>query len=118
MKKGTLLLLAILCMTGVWAQAQETLDLEKALQMGLENNLQVKIGVEIPQPPRAGYEDCCRKLVYAYPECQLPTYFFYGGCDADLCHVTPIILERSMPPNPKTKPIVWLEFMGFAQSQW
>ncbi|MFZ9188535.1 MAG: TolC family protein, partial [Algoriphagus sp.] len=46
MKKGTLLLLAILCMTGVWAQAQETLDLEKALQMGLENNLQVKIGVE------------------------------------------------------------------------
>ena len=46
MKKGTLLLLAILCMTGVWAQAQETLDLEKALQLGLENNLQVKIGVE------------------------------------------------------------------------
>jgi outer membrane protein len=46
MKKGTLLLLAILCMTGVWAQAQELLDLEKALQLGLENNLQVKIGVE------------------------------------------------------------------------
>ena len=46
MKKGTLFLLAILCMTGVWAQAQETLDLEKALQLGLENNLQVKIGVE------------------------------------------------------------------------
>ena len=46
MKKGTLLLLAILCMTGFWAQAQETLDLEKALQLGLENNLQVKIGVE------------------------------------------------------------------------
>ena len=46
MKKGTLLLLAILCLTGVWAQAQETLDLEKALQLGLENNLQVKIGVE------------------------------------------------------------------------
>ncbi len=46
MKKGTLLLLAILCMTGVWAQAQEALDLEKALQLGLENNLQVKIGVE------------------------------------------------------------------------
>ncbi len=46
MKKGTLLLLVILCMTGVRAQAQETLDLEKALQLGLENNLQVKIGVE------------------------------------------------------------------------
>jgi hypothetical protein len=42
MKKGTLLLLAILCMTAFWAQAQETLDLEKALQLGLENNLQVK----------------------------------------------------------------------------
>jgi outer membrane protein TolC len=46
MKKGTLLLLVIFCMTGVWAQAQEALDLEKALQLGLENNLQVKIGVE------------------------------------------------------------------------
>lgn len=46
MKKGTLLLLTILCMTGFWAQAQEALDLEKALQLGLENNLQVKIGVE------------------------------------------------------------------------
>ena len=46
MKKGTLLLLAVLCWTGVSAQAQETLDLEKALQLGLENNLQIKIGVE------------------------------------------------------------------------
>jgi outer membrane protein TolC len=46
MKKGTLLLLAILGMTGLWAQAQEPLDLEKALQLGLENNLQVKIGIE------------------------------------------------------------------------
>lgn len=46
MKKGTLLLLAFLGMAGVSAQAQETLDLEKALQLGLENNLQVKIGIE------------------------------------------------------------------------
>jgi outer membrane protein TolC len=46
MKKVTLLLLAFLGMAGVSAQAQETLDLEKALQLGLENNLQVKIGIE------------------------------------------------------------------------
>lgn len=46
MKKVTLLLLACLGMAGVSAQAQETLDLEKALQLGLENNLQVKIGIE------------------------------------------------------------------------
>lgn len=46
MKKGTLLLFAILCLTKVWAQAQVILDLEKALQLGLENNLQVKIGIE------------------------------------------------------------------------
>jgi len=46
MKKGTLLLVWILSITGAWAQTQESLDLEKALELGLENNLQIKIGVE------------------------------------------------------------------------
>lgn len=46
MKKGTLLLVWILSITGAWAQIQEPLDLEKALELGLENNLQIKIGVE------------------------------------------------------------------------
>ena len=46
MKIGTLLLAFLLPVLPVWAQVQEPLDLEKALQLGLENNLQVKIGVE------------------------------------------------------------------------
>lgn len=46
MKIGTLLLALLLPILPVWAQVQEPLDLEKALQLGLENNLQVKIGVE------------------------------------------------------------------------
>jgi outer membrane protein TolC len=46
MKIGTLLLAFLLPMLPVWGQVQEPLDLEKALQLGLENNLQVKIGVE------------------------------------------------------------------------
>lgn len=46
MKKGTLLLVWILSITGAWAQTHEPLDLEKALELGLENNLQIKIGVE------------------------------------------------------------------------
>ncbi len=46
MKIGTFLLVFLLPVLSVWAQVQEPLDLEKALQLGLENNLQVKIGVE------------------------------------------------------------------------
>lgn len=46
MKIGTLLLAFLLPILSVRAQVQEPLDLEKALQLGLENNLQVKIGVE------------------------------------------------------------------------
>jgi outer membrane protein TolC len=46
MKIGTLLLAFLLPVLSVWGQVQEPLDLEKALQLGLENNLQVKIGVE------------------------------------------------------------------------
>lgn len=46
MKIGTLLLAFLLPILPVLAQVQEPLDLEKALQLGLENNLQVKIGVE------------------------------------------------------------------------
>jgi len=46
MKKLALLLLVGFCIPIAWAQAQESLDLEKALQLGLENNLQVKIGIE------------------------------------------------------------------------
>ena len=46
MKIGTLLLAFLLPILPVWAQVQEPLDLEKALQLGLENNLQVKIGIE------------------------------------------------------------------------
>jgi outer membrane protein TolC len=46
MKIGTLLLAFLLPILPVGAQVQEPLDLEKALQLGLENNLQVKIGVE------------------------------------------------------------------------
>ena len=46
MKIGTLLLAFLLPILPVGGQVQEPLDLEKALQLGLENNLQVKIGVE------------------------------------------------------------------------
>jgi outer membrane protein TolC len=46
MKKLTLLLLVGFCISTAWAQVREPLDLEKALQLGLENNLQVKIGIE------------------------------------------------------------------------
>ena len=46
MKIGTLLLAFLLPILPVWAQVQEPLDLEKALQLGLDNNIKVKIGVE------------------------------------------------------------------------
>lgn len=46
MKKLALLLLASFFINAAGAQVKEPLDLEKALQLGLENNLQVKIGIE------------------------------------------------------------------------
>jgi outer membrane protein len=46
MKKLALLLFLSIFIHTAWAQVAEPLDLEKALQLGLENNLQVKIGIE------------------------------------------------------------------------
>jgi outer membrane protein len=46
MKKLSLLLLLSSIATCLLAQSEESLDLEKAIQIGLENNLQVKIAVE------------------------------------------------------------------------
>lgn len=46
MKKLALLLFLSIFINTAWAQVAEPLDLEKALQLGLENNLQVKIGIE------------------------------------------------------------------------
>jgi outer membrane protein len=46
MKKLFVLLFLSLSFSEITVQAQESLDLEKAIQIGLENNLQVKIGVE------------------------------------------------------------------------
>ena len=46
MKKSTLLLFASLLIFGSNVLAQESLDLEKAIQLGLENNLQIKIAVD------------------------------------------------------------------------
>ncbi len=46
MKRITLLLLLSSISTCLFAQSEESLDLEKAIQLGLENNLQVKIAVE------------------------------------------------------------------------
>ena len=46
MKRLTIILLVFLLGTGKGLFAQENLDLEKAIQLGLENNLQVKIAVD------------------------------------------------------------------------
>lgn len=46
MKKLAILLMLSLSFSSIKAQVQDLLDLEKAIQIGLENNLQVKIGVE------------------------------------------------------------------------
>jgi outer membrane protein len=46
MKKIAVLLILSLSFTSLKAQIQETLDLEKAIQIGLENNFQIKIAVE------------------------------------------------------------------------
>ncbi|NVJ85968.1 MAG: TolC family protein [Algoriphagus sp.] len=46
MKKLLLGLLVSLMIQPIWAQDVESLDLEKAIQLGLENNYQVKIAVE------------------------------------------------------------------------
>lgn len=46
MKKLAILLFLSFSVSSLNAQVQESLDLEKAIQIGLENNLQVKIGVE------------------------------------------------------------------------
>ncbi len=46
MKRISLLLLLSTIATCLFAQSEESLDLEKAIQLGLENNLQVKIAVE------------------------------------------------------------------------
>jgi outer membrane protein len=46
MKKLAILLMLSLSYSSLKAQVQDLLDLEKAIQIGLENNLQVKIGVE------------------------------------------------------------------------
>lgn len=46
MKKLAILLILSLSVSSLSAQIQESLDLEKAIQIGLENNLQVKIGLE------------------------------------------------------------------------
>ena len=46
MKKLSLLFLLSIIGTSVFAQSEEALDLEKAIQLGLENNFQIKIAVE------------------------------------------------------------------------
>lgn len=46
MKKLHFVLIASLFGNSLFAQAQESLDLEKAIQLGLENNLDVKISVD------------------------------------------------------------------------
>ncbi len=46
MKKLAILLFLSISFSGVHAQIQESLDLEKAIQIGLENNFQIKIAVE------------------------------------------------------------------------
>ena len=46
MKKLAVLLFLSLSFSSLHAQIQESLDLEKAIQLGLENNLQIKIAVE------------------------------------------------------------------------
>ncbi|WP_035468442.1 TolC family protein [Algoriphagus mannitolivorans] len=46
MKKSILLVYVTLLVFGTSAIAQESLDLEKAIQLGLENNLQIKISVD------------------------------------------------------------------------
>ncbi len=46
MKKLAILLILSFSISSLSAQIKESLDLEKAVQIGLENNLQVKIGVE------------------------------------------------------------------------
>lgn len=46
MKRITLLILLSSISACLFAQSEESLDLEKAIQLGLENNLQVKIAVE------------------------------------------------------------------------
>jgi outer membrane protein len=46
MKKLAVFLLLSLSISSLKAQIKESLDLERAIQVGLENNLQVKIGVE------------------------------------------------------------------------
>ena len=46
MKRITLLFLLSSITTCLFAQSEESLDLEKAIQLGLENNLQVKIAIE------------------------------------------------------------------------
>ncbi|NVK48526.1 MAG: TolC family protein, partial [Cyclobacteriaceae bacterium] len=46
MKKLLFGFLVSLVIQPIWAQDSESLDLEKAIQLGLENNYQVKIAVE------------------------------------------------------------------------
>jgi outer membrane protein TolC len=46
MKKLAILLILSCSISSLHAQIQESLDLEKAIQIGLENNLQIKIAVE------------------------------------------------------------------------
>jgi outer membrane protein len=46
MKKSALLFLIGFCLLGHYAYSQEQIDLEKAIQIGLEKNLQIKIAVE------------------------------------------------------------------------
>lgn len=46
MKKLAILLILSFSITSLQAQIQESLDLEKAIQIGLENNYQIKIAVE------------------------------------------------------------------------
>jgi outer membrane protein TolC len=46
MKKLSLLFLLSIIGTSLFAQSEEALDLEKAIQLGLENNFQIKIAVE------------------------------------------------------------------------
>lgn len=46
MKKLAIWLILSCSVSSLYAQTQESLDLEKAIQLGLENNLQIKIAVE------------------------------------------------------------------------
>ena len=104
MKKLSLLLFMSIIGTSLYAQSNESLDLEKAITIGLEKNLDVKIAVETVSIQEGN--ERINSGDYFLPSLDAAYTRSFSNEDVEQLFAT--------DPNPRTIEIsVWLRFTDF-----